>query len=146
MKNPVGRLKTAWYNKLNGNLTYNSVSVPVYREDADTIPSSHYVLIRAGGARNQRTADSFMKEVFLFIQIVTKFSAATGINDAVVDDIDEQIKELINPTVLDDALTDGSVFQILNVNPEDEVYETIADDTTKYHIKTTRWEHLAVEK
>lgn len=146
MKNPVGRLKTAWYNRLNGNLTYNSVQVPVFREDADTIPPSHYVLIRSGGARNQRTDDSFMKEVFLFIQIVTKFSASTGINDTIVDDIDEQIQELITPTTLDDTLSDGTFFQVINVNPEDEVYETIADETTKYHIKTTRWEHLAVQK
>lgn len=68
MKNPVGRLKAAWYNKLGGNLTYNSQSVPVFREDANKIPSSHYVLIRSGGANNERTADSFMKRVFYLSQ------------------------------------------------------------------------------
>lgn len=147
MKNPVGRLKTAWYNKLNGSLAYNSIAVPVFREDANKIPSSHYVLIRAGGSRNERTADSFMKRVSLFIQVVTKFSGAEGINDGAVDEIDEQIQGLINPTTLDDGLTDGTVFQIINVNPEDETYETFidSDQSIKYHIKTTRWEHLAVE-
>jgi hypothetical protein len=148
MKNPVGRLKTAWYNRLNGNVSYNSASIPVFREDANMIPDSHYILIRAAGSRNERTSDAFIKKVSLFIQVVTKFSGAEGINDSVVDEIDEQIQNLINPTVLDDGLTDGDYFQILNVNPEDETYETFidTDQSIKYHIKTTRWEHQAVEK
>ena len=64
-----------------------------------------------------------------------------------VDDIDEQIQNLISPTTLDDGLTDGPYFQILNVVAEDESYETFIDNdqSIKYHIKTTRWEHLAVE-
>lgn len=148
MKNPVGRLKAAWYDKLNGQLTYNSQSVPVFREDANKLPSSHYVIIKAGGAFNERTADAFMKRAFLLITVITKFSGAEGINDQVVDEIDEQIQNLITPTTLDDALTDGPDFQVLNVSAEDESYDTFidTDQSIKYHIKTTRWEHLAVEK
>lgn len=148
MKNPVGKIKNSWYNKINGAVTYNYVSVPVFREDANKIPSSHYILIRASGARNERTSDSFQKRVSLFIQVITKFSGAEGINDAVVDDIDGQIQNLINPSVIEDGLVDGTDFQVIEVNPEDENYETFIDEdqSIKYHIKTTRWEHLAIEK
>lgn len=148
MKNPVGRLKTAWYDKMNGSLTYNSVSVPVYREDANQIPSSHYVLIRAGGSQNQRTSDSFMRRVSIFIQIVTKFSGAEGINDSIVEDIDEQISEIINPTTSDDALVDGVYFQVNDVNSESDTYETFidTDQSIKYHIKTTTWTALVIQK
>ena len=148
MKNPVGRLKAAWYNKLNGSLTYSSISVPVFREDANKLPSSHYVLIRAGGSRSERTADAFMRRVSIFIQIVTKFSGMEGINDGVVEEIEEQITELINPTTVDDALVDGVYFQVLNVDNEDDSYETLidTDQSIKYHIKTTRWTALVVEK
>jgi hypothetical protein len=146
MRNPVAYLKAAWYAKLYGALSYDSVTIPVYREDADSIPSSHYVLIRAGGVSNERTADSYMKKVSLFIQVVTKFSSATGINDEIVDNIDGQIQALISPTTLDDGLTDGSLFQVINVSCETENYETFVDEDTKYFIKTSTWEHLCIEK
>jgi hypothetical protein len=148
MKNPVGRLKTAWYDKLNGSLTHSSVSVPVFREDANKLPSSHYVLIRAGGSRSERTDTSFMRRVSIFIQIVTKFSGAEGINDSIVEEIEEQITELINPTTSDDALVDGVYFQVNNVDNEDDTYETFidTDQSIKYHIKTTRWTALVIQK
>lgn len=148
MKSPVGRLKNAWHDKLNGQLSYNSVNVPVYREDAGKLPSSHYVLIRAGGSRNESPADAFMRRVSLFIQIVTKFPGTANIQDNIVEEIEEQILEIIRPTTLDDALTDGADFQITLVSNEDDSYENFedTDHTIKYFIKTTRWEHLAVQK
>ncbi len=148
MKNPTFRLKTAWFNKLSGAITYNSQSVPVSREDGGKLPSSHYILIRSGGSRNERTGDAFMRRVTILIQVVTRFSSAENIRDEIVETIDEQITELINPTVLDDGLTDGTDFQITDVHPEEDFYETFedTDKSFKYHIKTTRWEHLAVQK
>lgn len=139
------RLKAGWYNLLNGNITINSVQIPVYREDADKIPSSHYILIRAGGARNERTSDAFIKKIYLFIQIVTKFTANTGINDTIVDLIDEQIGLLALPTPFNDALNTSGDIEFINVAAEDETYETFVDEENKYHIKTVRWEHTAVQ-
>src|SRR5688572_20883625 len=120
MKNPVGRLKNAWYDKLNGQLSYDGSPVTVYREDAGKLPTSHYVLIRAGGSRNESPADAFMRRVSLFIQIITKFHGTSNIEDNIVEEIEEQILELIRPTTLDDALTDGADFQITLVSNEDD--------------------------
>lgn len=147
MKNPVHKLKNAWFDKLNGNLTYDSIQVPVYREDAGKLPSSHYVLIRAAGSRNERTADSFMRWVSLFIQIITKFHGTENVDDSIVESIEEQITELILPTTLDDSLVDTD-FQITLVSNESDNYENFidTDQSIKYFIKTTTWEHLAVQK
>jgi hypothetical protein len=147
MKNPVGELKTAWYSKLNGNITYSATSVPIFREDANKLPSSHYILIRAAGSTKE-PSDCYMRRVSLFIQIVSKFHGTEGINDNVVEEIDESINQLIIPTSLTDALSDGADFQITIVSPEDDTYETFidTDNSIKYHIKTIRWEHLCVQK
>jgi len=151
MKNPGYRLKNAWFQKLNGNIFISSVPISVHREDAGALPSSHYVLIRSGGSRNENTDNSFMRRVSLFIQIVTKFSSTETINDEIVESIEEQITQLVMPdgqANLDDALTDGTDFQVNNVINQDDSYETFedTDNSLKYHIKTTRWEHLAVQK
>jgi hypothetical protein len=148
MKNPVLHIKNAWFDKLNNALSHNSVTVPVYREDAGKLPVSHYVLIRAGGSRNERTADSFMRRVTLFIQIVTKFHGTANVEDDIVEEIEEQITELILPTTLDDALTDYADFQVTLVSNESDQYENFVDtdNSIKYFIKTTTWEHLAVQK
>lgn len=153
MKNPVGRIKTAWFNKLNGALTYSAVTIPVFREDADRLQAvltgltfAVYVLIRAGGSRPERTGETFMKRVWVYVQIVTRFEKSTGLDDKVVDEVDEQIQQLAWPTVVDDGLTNPIGFHVQNVSPEDEIYETVVDETFKYHIKTTRWEHLVIEQ
>jgi len=147
MKNPVGKIKYAWYNKLKNQLFFNTLAVPVYREDADKLPSSHYVLLRSAGSRKE-PVDAFMRRVSIFVQVVTVFHGAQGINDSIVDEIDEQIGNIARPTFLDDALDDSTDFQITMVSNEEETYETFidSDQGKKYHIKTTRWEHLAVEK
>lgn len=147
MKNPTYKLKSAWYDLLNGNITYDGVQVPVSREDGGKIPSSHYIVIRAGGSRRE-PVDQFMRNISVVIQVITKFSSAEGVNDEVVEIIDEQIGNYALPTFLDDALIDGSDFQITMVSNEEDSYDTLedSDKSIKYFIKTTRWEHLAVEK
>lgn len=151
MKNPVYRLKNAWFNKLSNAISINSVTIPVFREDAGKLPASHYVLIRSGGSKKEGNDNSFMRRVSLFIQIVTKFDGTELINDEIVESIEEQITQIILPDgqqSIDDALTDGTDFQITMVSNEDDSYETFidTDQSIKYHIKTTRWEHLAVQK
>ena len=147
MKNPTYRIKQAWFNLLNGQIGYNSQSVTVTREEGGKLPPSHYVIIRSGGSRRE-PVDQFMRRVTILIQVVTKFSSAEGVDDGVVEFIDEQISNKALPTFVDDALTDGADFQVTMVSNEEDFYETFedTDKSIKYHVKTTRWEHLAVEK
>jgi hypothetical protein len=70
------------------------------------------------------------------------------VEDDIVEEIEEQITELILPTTLDDALTDYADFQVTLVSNESDQYENFVDtdNSIKYFIKTTTWEHLAVQK
>lgn len=145
MKNPGHQLKTAWYNKLSGNLTINSAQVKVFREDADAAPGNYYVVLRMESSTNESTADAHLTRPILITHIVTKFSGATGIKDDIVESIDDQIKVLVIPTANIDGLSDPSGFQILNVSPQSESYLTEDDGQYKYYQKIIRWEHQIVQ-
>jgi hypothetical protein len=145
MKNPLGRLKTAWHTKLSGNLTISGNQVKVFREDADSAPGNFYVVIRAESATDESTADAHFTRPIIITDIITKFSGQTGIKDDIVESIDEQIKELVITSANNDALTDPSGFQFLCVSPQSESYLTEDDGQYKYYRKIVRWEHLSVQ-
>jgi hypothetical protein len=145
MKNPIGRLKTAWYNKLSGNITISGSQVKVFREDADSSPGLYYVVIRAESSTDESTADAHFTRPIIITHIVTRFSGQTGIKDDIVESIDEQIKELAIPTQNNDGLTDPTGFQFLCISPQSESYLTEDDGQYKYFQKIVRYEHLITQ-
>ena len=145
MKNPIGRLKTAWFNKLSGNITISSNQVKVFREDADGSPGNFYIVIRAESSTNESVADAHFTRPIIITHIVTRFSGQTGIKDDILESIDEQIKELVITSANNDGLTDPSGFQFLCVSPQSESYLTEDDGQYKYYQKIVRWEHLVTQ-
>jgi hypothetical protein len=145
MKNPIGRLKTAWYNKLSGNITISGSQVKVFREDADSSPGLYYVIIRAESSTDESTADAHFTRPIIITHIVTRFSGQTGIKDDIVESIDEQIKELAIPTQNNDGLTDPTGFQFLCISPQSESYLAEDDGQYKYFQKIVRYEHLITQ-
>lgn len=145
MKNPGHQLKTAWYNKLNGNITISAAQVKVFREDADAAPGNYYVVLRMESSTNESPADAHMTRPIMITHIVTRFSGQTGIKDDILESIDDQIKVLVIPTANNDGLTDPTGFQILNVSPQSESYLTEDDGQYKYYQKIIRWEHQVVQ-
>jgi hypothetical protein len=145
MKNPIGRLKTAWFTKLDGGITISGSPVKVFREDADANPGLYYVVIRAESSTNESTADAHFTRPIIITHIVTRFSGQTGIKDDILESIDEQIKELVITSANNDGLTDPSGFQFLCVSPQSESYLTEDDGQYKYYQKIVRWEHLITQ-
>ena len=145
MKNPIGRLKTAWFDKLDGAITISGNPVKIFREDADGNAGNYYVIIRAESSTDESTADAHFTRPIIITHIVTKFSGQTGIKDDILESIDEQIKELVIPVQNNDGLTDPSGFQILNVSPQSESYLPEDDGQYKYFQKIVRWEHLITQ-
>ena len=145
MKNPIGRLKTAWFTKLDGNITISGNQVKVFREDADGNPGTFYVVIRAESSTNESTADAHFTRPIIITHITARFSGQTGIKDDIVESIDEQIKELVITSANNDGLTDASGFQFLCISPQSESYLTEDDGQYKYYQKIVRWEHLITQ-
>jgi len=145
MKNPIGRLKTAWFTKLDGQITISGNQVKVFREDADGNPGTFYVVIRAESSTNESTADAHFTRPIIITHITARFSGQTGIKDDIVESIDEQIKELVITSANNDGLTDASGFQFLCVSPQSESYLTEDDGQYKYYQKIVRWEHLITQ-
>lgn len=138
MKNVMEQLTDAWYELLNGNLTYGSKEVKVYSEDADNNDTFHHVEIKAESETDDSNKTSFVTNPVIVIDIVTVHSIA--VKKSVVNDIDNQIRELLFPTrscAL--PLLDG--LQVTLVKPQGGTYLNDFDGTKKYYRKVTRYQH-----
>ncbi len=134
-------LLNAWYDLLNGQITYNSVPVKIYPGDPANDDYGHHVIIRAESETDASNGSSFMLNSVVGIEIVTVFPVS--IDKSVVNDIDNQIRQLLFPTRQCALVTDG--FQILNVRLLSSTYLDDDDGVRKYYRKETRFFHLLNE-
>jgi hypothetical protein len=137
-KNVMNPLIESWFSLLNGNLSYNSIPVNVYPEDPDNNDTNHHVLIRAESETDDSNKHSFITRPVIVIDIITFHDVS--INRTIVDNIDEQIRELVFPT-RKCALPPLNGLQITNVIPEGGSYLTEDDGTKRVYRKTTRFIH-----
>lgn len=138
----MDKLMNAWALLLDGFLTYNSVNVPVYKEDIPEDFDSHYVLLRAESEFDAGNKRSFATESVVVVDIVTLFQ--NNVNRSVADNIDGQIAALILPTVAVNALSAQSGMQILNVKMETCTWIREYQDgsQTSIYRKVSRYNHL----
>lgn len=118
VKTPV---RTAYYNLLNGALTYNAVPVPIY-DEAKAIDNNAlaYVLMSNQDGVDASTFQTFDSEETIVLQIV--FKATTMINKAAVDAIAGQILPLVLPAPGQTGLVSPSGVQINCVKLKDDRY------------------------
>lgn len=88
MKNVLGRLLTAWFELLSGN-----ISVPVYRTDAPPEEEGNYVLLRAESDTDNSNNQNFVTNPVIITEVITKF--AVRIDDGLAPDIDDEIGVLL---------------------------------------------------
>lgn len=141
----MDKLMNAWYSLLNGFLTYNSINVPVYKEDIPEDFNGHYVLLRAEGETDAGNKRSFSSDSVIVVDIVTTFE--NNVNRSVVDNIDNQILALVLPTAQTNGLSAQSGVQILNVKMETSAYLQQYDqgDQTAIYRKVSRYRHTAYQ-
>lgn len=133
MINVAKKTVTAWYQKLHGAL-----SVPVYVESVPEEITSSFVLLRVEGESNNSTKAYFGKNLIVIVDIVTVFQ--NMIDTSEVDTIDQQISQLILPSVGTHGLV-VSGFQICGVTYESSSY--IRED--RIYRKIIRYNHLINE-
>lgn len=142
MKNVMSPLIDSWQSLLEGNLTYGSREVKVYKEDAGNDDEFHHVEIRAESETDDSNKTAFVTRPVVIIEIVTVHSIS--VKRSIVDAIDDQIRDLLFPT-RQCALPAMDGLQITNVIPQSSSYLNDNDGSKKYYRKLTRYIHRVTQ-
>lgn len=141
----MDELMNAWYELLNENITYNSATIPVYKEDAPASATSHYILLRAEGETDQSNNHQFHFASVVVVDVVTFH--INNVKRSVVDDISTQIFNLVFPSNNANALPEQESIQILNVKQDTTTYLYEDDGVTdKVYRKIIRYSHTIIKK
>jgi hypothetical protein len=135
------KIMDAWYALLNGNLSIDGTSVPVYRGDAPSDAPNYYYVIRFESSRDNSTNHSFVKNPVVITESVSRFGAAELIRDDIAPRIDALVDTLVKPTPSTHGLPAQSEFQIVsvrraeasNLTEDDGTYRTNRLITRNYH-------------
>lgn len=110
MINPATEIRKGLYSLLNGAVTYNAVTVPVYEGEGTVTP--YQILIGADSYTDRKTKHSLFGRVTIPIEVVTE-EAGTSASKA-VDTILNSVFALLLPNVNGTSLT-ATGFQITSV-------------------------------
>lgn len=108
---PGSDVRKAFFDVLNGSLSYNSANVPVFDEEVppDIDPGNYYVILGSQTENNSSNKTKFVHDVTINIDVVTKF--LKDVRKLPAEQITSQITTLITPTVSTTGLTDSAYFQ-----------------------------------
>lgn len=99
-------VRTLYLSALNGNLSYNSVNVPVYGQTPFNTPPKNYVIISDISETANNTNHNFQNVVNVNIDI---YSEQYRTNDlSIVDNIASQILNLLIPDTNVNGISDAS--------------------------------------
>ena len=115
MRDPKLSLRTAYYQLLNGALTYNAVTIPVSDDLLNLASSSalQYVILSTQSSQDTSTFSSFDTREDIIIDIVSK--AQSRLSKTVVDSIASQIMNLVLPNPGQNGLPSQANFVFQNV-------------------------------
>lgn len=135
---PSQALQTAYYNALNGAITYNATTVPVY----DVVPAdADYPYIRLADqiVREASTKNSFSTDIIIQVDVVTGFEGAFGGKQQMWD-IASKVVDVIR------TRSDGylSVLGYTVYKSELDISTVIEEqtDTHNLYINRIRFRHL----
>jgi hypothetical protein len=131
MNNVSKQIRQAYYDALNGN-----ISVDVFKEDVPKNYSNHHVLIRVESESDRSHSSGFVTHPVVITEAVGVFKSS--IDPDVVDDIDNEIRQILLPDVGSRTFTvDG--IQISNIKPQSSHFISEDDGSKRYYSKITRW-------
>lgn len=123
-------LITKYYTALNGNITYNSASVPIY----DRVPNNAtfpYIRFSSYTGVDDSNKSNYLQEVTVTIQVVSAFDVDTG-GKGQSDNIADQVIDIIRERPL----------QLLDLSPNFKLLSVSLDDTSTFDELTAT--HLIV--
>lgn len=147
MKDPIKFIKDAYFNALDGNITYNGSTIPVYDEEADATGGDYYILISTIIDADFPNKTKFMNDVEVLIDVVSQNNYRVDLVKSIVDAITQKVLNQILPSVGNSSLSDNADFQILDVRKSGSQHVPIIDTGTKRIVRRlTRFTQLIIEK
>lgn len=117
-------VRTAFFNALNGNLTYQATPVPISDEVEVTGNAALYVLIGYQSGVQKNTFDGFASEESLVLDIISK-TTDLGAKEP-LDQVAGQILAIICPSRPINGLGRQGGIQIINVRLDDDRYLSLS--------------------
>jgi hypothetical protein len=147
MKDAVKFIKQAYYNALNGAITYNGSTIPVYDEEADETGGDYYIIISTITDADFPNKGKFMNDVEVLIDVVSQNNFRVDLVKSIVDSITAKILNAIIPSVGNTSLSGNADFQIVDVRKAATQHIPIIDTGTKKIVRRlTRFTQLIIEK
>ena len=142
---PSKAIRFGYYNALNGNVTSNSVPVPIF--DVYAVPEDidkPYILLSTQ-TTNQLTIKRCKRfNATILIDIVTG-----GLNNMAgriqAEDIAEQIENIINPDTFTDLDISAYGYQLANTETESDTDSSLQNGSEYIYRKLLRYNHLIVK-
>lgn len=137
-------IRTAYYNALEGNITYNGIEVPIFDayavSDGVTYP---YVLLSSQTSNQLRIKRCKRYNASILIDIVTGSTDPIGRSDA--EDIAEQVDNIISPDTFIDLDLSAYDYQICDTYRDNDT--DLSDKNNIYYIfrKLLTYNHIVVE-
>ena len=127
----------AYYQCLNGNVTYGGQDVNVYGVGVAQDERFHYIHLRPESENDLSNKSSFVTSAVIVVDIYTVHEGS--IDYSVVEDIDRQVRQLLFPTRTTTGLADASGMQITISKMENSVYLDGFNGTRHEYRKVTRF-------
>jgi hypothetical protein len=131
VKDPVKFIKDAYYTLLDGNVTYNATTIPVYDEEAVPAGNTWYIIISTVTNTNNPVKTKFFTDIEILIDVVTLLDYQMTKEKEIVDVICGKIMNLVLPTKETTGIADTSDFQAISVRCESGNHLPVADTGTK---------------
>lgn len=137
MKDTKKILRSAIYTALNGNITYNSVNVPVYDERVPGNTTSN--LFIALSTQQETDIDendcTWVTDSTIDFDIVNK--TMSEVSKDINDTVYESVLEILLPTRLTVGLSTPSGFQLLNGKRLSSITQNLTLSSTESILVTT---------
>jgi len=147
MKDPVKFIKDAYFNALDGAITYNGSTILVYDEEADETGGDYYIIISTITDADLPNKGKFMNDVEVLIDVVSQNNWRVDLVKQIVDSITAKILAVIIPSVGTTSLIENADFQIVDVRKASTQHVPIIDTGTKKIVRRlTRFTQLIIEK
>ena len=147
MKDPVKFIKDAYFNALDGNITYNGSTIPVYDEEADETGGDYYIIISTITDADFPNKGKFMNDVEVLIDVVSQNNWRVDLVKEIVDSITGKIMAAIIPSIGTTLLIENADFQIVDVRKASTQHVPVIDTGTKKIVRRlTRFTQLIIEK
>lgn len=139
MKDIDGVIRTAIYSALNGNLSYNSINVPIFDEAPTQAQTAPYLILSTQTDTNTSNNARNVHEGDILLDIVTIQSAF--VNKEIAETISNQIQAIIQPTVTGNGLTLAGSYTLTYIRRESSNYlPMLQSDTAKILRKIIRYQ------